>query len=46
MQQSPLAAKYLMAHDFDVIGVIRGGMTRWLSEKLPFETRSIKSDTL
>ena len=46
MQQSPLAAKYLMAHNFDVIGVIRGGMTRWLSEKLPFETRSIKSDTL
>ena len=45
MQQSPLAAKYLIAHDFDIIGVIRGGMTRWLSEKRPFETRPIKPDT-
>ncbi len=44
MQQSPLAAKYLIANDFNVIGVIRGGMTRWISEKLPFETRSIKPD--
>jgi rhodanese-related sulfurtransferase len=45
MQQSPLAAKYLIAHDFNVIGVVRGGTMRWVSEKLPIETRSIKSDT-
>ncbi len=41
MQQSPLAAKYLIANGFNVIGVIRGGVTRWISENLPIETRSI-----
>ena len=46
MQQSPLAAKYLIGQDFTVIGVLRGGMTRWISEKLPFRTRSIKTETL
>ena len=44
MQQSPLAAKYLIAHGYNVIGVLRGGTMRWLSEKRPFESRSIKAD--
>jgi rhodanese-related sulfurtransferase len=45
MQQSLLAAKYLMANGFKVIGVIRGGTMRWSSENLPVETRTVETKT-
>lgn len=45
MQQSLLAAKYLMANGFNVVGVIRGGTTRWSSENLPVETRTVETKT-
>ena len=46
MQQSPLAAKYLIANGFNVIGVLRGGTMRWSDEEFPTETRSVKQTVL
>lgn len=45
MQQSPLAAKYLMANGFRITGVLRGGTVRWSSESRPTEIRSVKQNT-
>lgn len=42
MKQSLLAAKYLMANGFtNVIGVIKGGIERWVQEGLPTEERQV-----
>jgi rhodanese-related sulfurtransferase len=39
MRQAPLAAKYLAANGFMVLGVLKGGLIRWESEGLPVERR-------
>ena len=39
MKQSPVAAKFLTAKGYRVIGVLRGGLERWESENLPVEKR-------
>jgi len=39
MKQSPIAAKFLIAKGYTVVGVLKGGMERWESEKLPVEAR-------
>ena len=39
MKQSPVAAKFLTAKGYTVIGVLRGGLERWESEALPVEQR-------
>ncbi|MEN8199160.1 MAG: rhodanese-like domain-containing protein [Thermodesulfobacteriota bacterium] len=44
MRQSPLAAKYLMANGFEnVVGVVKGGIERWVQDGLPTEERVVKS---
>lgn len=44
MRQSPVAAKYLTTHGFQVSGVIRGGVERWIKEGLPTEKRVVKAE--
>ncbi|MEN8140258.1 MAG: rhodanese-like domain-containing protein [Thermodesulfobacteriota bacterium] len=44
MRQSPLAAKYLLAHGFDVVGVMKGGIIRWEAEGYPVEIRTPKGN--
>ncbi len=39
MKQSPVAAKFLIAKGYSVVGVLKGGIERWESEKFPVETR-------
>jgi rhodanese-related sulfurtransferase len=39
MRQSLLAAQYLSANGFTIIGVIRGGIKRWVYEGFPIEKR-------
>lgn len=39
MKQSPVAAKFLIAKGYQVVGVLKGGIERWESEKLPVEGR-------
>ncbi len=42
MRQSPLAAQYLMANGFgSVIGVVKGGIERWVQEELSTEKRQV-----
>lgn len=40
MKQSPIAAIYLTKNNYQVLGVLKGGMERWLIEQLPVEERS------
>jgi rhodanese-related sulfurtransferase len=37
MKQSPTAAKFLIRKGYDIKGVLKGGIERWESEKLPVE---------
>jgi len=39
MKQSPTAAKYLAIKGYPISGVLKGGIERWESEKLPVEQR-------
>jgi len=39
MRQSPLAAKYLIGHGYNVIGILKGGLERWKNDKYPVENR-------
>jgi len=39
MKQSPVAAKFLIAKGYTVVGILKGGIERWESEKLPVEAR-------
>ena len=39
MKQSPIAAKYLSRKGYPISGVLKGGIERWESEKLPVEQR-------
>ncbi len=39
MKQSPVAAKFLIAKGYPVAGVLKGGMERWESDKLPVDIR-------
>jgi rhodanese-related sulfurtransferase len=39
MKQAPLAAIYLTSKNYNVVGVLKGGMKRWLFEKFPAENR-------
>ena len=42
MRQSPLAAKYLMANGFtNIVGVVKGGIGRWVHDGLPTEERIV-----
>ncbi len=45
MRQSPLAAKYLLAHGFNILGVMKGGLVRWEAEGYPVETREVKTQS-
>jgi rhodanese-related sulfurtransferase len=36
-KQSPLAAKYLINKGYSVLGVLKGGMERWIADGYPFE---------
>ena len=39
MKQSPVAAKFLIAKGYTVAGILKGGIERWESDKLPVEAR-------
>ena len=39
MKQSPVAAKFLIAKGYTVVGVLKGGIERWERDKLPVEAR-------
>ena len=39
MKQSPVVAKYLHVKGYPVFGVLKGGIERWGTEKLPVEQR-------
>jgi rhodanese-related sulfurtransferase len=39
MKQSPVAAKFLIAKGYHVAGVLKGGVERWESDKLPVDVR-------
>ena len=39
MQQSISAAKFLIKNKYSVIGVLKGGIERWMSERYPVEKR-------
>ncbi|HIJ78701.1 MAG: rhodanese-like domain-containing protein [Desulfobulbaceae bacterium] len=41
MKQSPLAAIYLQSKGYNVLGVVKGGMERWLHENFPSEARML-----
>lgn len=42
MRQSPLAAKFLIANNYDnVLGVLKGGVIRWTEEGFPVELRNL-----
>jgi len=43
MRQSPLAAKYLQAHGYNVLGVLKGGLIRWDDEGYPVEIRKVEN---
>jgi len=40
MKQSPIVAQYLKLNGFNIIGVLKGGVERWVYEGLPVETQS------
>jgi len=40
MKQSPIIAQYLNLNGFNIIGVLKGGVERWVSEGFPSEKRS------
>jgi len=39
MKQAPIAAQYLKLNGFTILGVLKGGVERWVSEGLPVEKR-------
>ena len=39
MKQAPIAAIYLIKNNYHVLGVLKGGMERWLTENRPVEER-------
>ncbi len=39
MRQSQVAAKFLILKGYNVVGVVKGGMSRWLEEGLPSVSR-------
>ncbi|MBT3256962.1 MAG: rhodanese-like domain-containing protein [Deltaproteobacteria bacterium] len=39
MKQSPTAAKFLTTKGYNIIGVLKGGIERWESEKFPVENK-------
>ena len=39
MKQSPIAAKFLIAKGYKVLGVLKGGIERWVKEGFPAEER-------
>ena len=39
MKQSPIAAKFLIAKGYKVVGVLKGGIERWVKEGFPVEER-------
>ncbi len=39
MKQSPIAAKFLIAKGYKVMGVLKGGIERWVKEGFPAEKR-------
>ena len=41
MKQSPVAAKFLIAKGYHVTGVLKGGVERWESDKLPVDIRKL-----
>ena len=40
MKQSPVAAKFLISRDYDVVGVLKGGVERWKHDGFPVEERT------
>jgi len=46
MKQSPIAAKYLSIKGYPISGVLKGGIERWESEKLPVEQREPTKELL
>jgi len=46
MKQSSIVAKYLHAKGYPVYGVLKGGLERWESEKLPVEQREPTKELL
>ena len=40
MQQSIAGAKFLVKQKYSVVGVLKGGVERWMSERYPVEKRS------
>ena len=41
MKQAPIAAIYLIKNNYHVLGILKGGIERWLMENLPVEERPI-----
>jgi rhodanese-related sulfurtransferase len=40
MKQSPPAARFLIEKGFNVMGILKGGVERWVLEELPSEERA------
>ncbi len=40
MKQSPIAAKFLITKGYSVLGVLKGGIERWVKEGYPVEERA------
>jgi len=40
MKQAPITAQYLKLNGFNILGVLKGGVERWVYEGLPVETHS------
>lgn len=45
MKQAPIAAKYLKFQGFKVVGVLKGGINRWIEEGLPVVNRNLPAKT-
>ena len=44
MKQSPVAAKFLTVKGYSIYGVLKGGIERWKSERLPVEEKEPRSE--
>ena len=39
MKQSPIATKYLLTRGYNILGVLKGGIERWIAEDFLLEKR-------
>jgi rhodanese-related sulfurtransferase len=46
MKQAPIVAQYLKLNGFNILGVLKGGVERWVSEGLPVDNQSKDQQSL